>query len=180
MRMLVASVLAAMTLILGAGTARALCSGNSYAASSLREGHVAFVGTVGSLRNGDLWATFQVDEVWSSDELPRFVEVRGGRGQEAFFEIFSNVGSTDRQFADGVTYLVFPTIEGGTLFDDSCSATQEWSSELAALRPATAHPPVDGLALAGVPWAHVTIGLATSVVAGVGAGLFWRRRSSER
>lgn len=119
-------------------------------------------------------------EVWSSHEIARFVEVRGGLGEESFLDIFSNVGSTDRYFERGVTYLVFPTTEDGILFDDECSATQEWSSDLLAFRPTTAHPPVSGSALpGGVPLPLLAAGLAVAVAIAAGATLLRRRRSSE-
>ena len=174
MRMLAAGMLAGLALTLGAGPAHALCGGMPSPAQSMAAGEPAFVGTVGSVRNLDSWATFQVQEVWHASELPRFVEVRGSAGGEDILGIFTSVSSNDRFFEEGVTYLVFPERNGDVLYDNGCSATVEWSDRLAALRPATAHPPSpSSIESAGGAWLVAAAGLA---MLALGAALFWTRR----
>ncbi|HET6745651.1 MAG TPA: hypothetical protein VFH90_07345 [Candidatus Limnocylindria bacterium] len=175
MRRLVAGMVAGLALTLGAGSAVALCGAMPSPAQSLAAGELAFVGTVGSVSNSDRWATFQVREVWHATDLPRFVEVRGSAGGDDFFGIFTSVSSNDRFFAEGVTYLVFPHEEGDALYDNDCSATEEWSDRLADLRPASAHPPSPSLAesAGGVLWT-VAAGVLASLA--LGPALLWTHR----
>ena len=181
MRLLAAGALAILALSLGAASTRASCAGVSTPADAIADGQFAFVGTVESVRNTDRWAMFEVEEIWSPQDLPRFVEVRGSIHEDSFFGIFSTVSSNDRYFEAGATYLVFPRSEGGLLFDDACSATEAWSEALAAHRPATAHPPGEASTpAANLAWPTLAAGIAALAVIGGGLALVWRHRSVSR
>lgn len=104
---------------------------------ALDEAPVAFVGSVAALRGPA--ATFAVSEVWAG-ELGPVVEVRGlsersvGRstvGEQSFVE-------DDRRWELGETYLVVPIVDGSVLRDSICTATTEWTEDLAAHRPSDA------------------------------------------
>lgn len=104
---------------------------------ALDEAPVAFVGSVAALRGPA--ATFTISEVWAG-ELGPVVEVRGlsersvGRsteGEQSFVE-------DDRTWVLGETYLVVPIVDGSVLRDSICTATTEWTDELAAHRPSEA------------------------------------------
>ena len=91
---------------------------------------VAFVGRVVAV-DGPL-ARFAVGEVWAG-EVGETVEVHGMTRQIAPKEF----GEDDHQWVDGATYLVIPLIDD-VLRDSMCTATTEWTDDLAALRPANA------------------------------------------
>ena len=104
----------------------------------LPKADVAFVGSV-TATDGSV-ARFAVAEVWAGD-LPDVVEIRGlndglaGRGGAAGP---APIVEDDRLWTVGQTYLVLPVVEGAVLRDQACTATTEWSAELAGLRPADA------------------------------------------
>lgn len=93
---------------------------------------VIFVGTVVRLSNGDRTAGVKVEAVWKGPGLPAEVLVRGGpEGQNA-------ATSVDRAFEQGKRYIFFPDNDGPPFTDNSCSATQEFTAQLAGFRPAAA------------------------------------------
>jgi hypothetical protein len=102
-------------------------------AEALPTAAIAFVGEVVGV-TGPM-ATFEVREVWAGGDLAQIVEVRGlsddGANPQA-------LGEDDRTWTLGTTYLVLPYADGGLLRDSICSATTEWTDDLAALRPADA------------------------------------------
>lgn len=148
--MLVAATLAA------APPAAALCAGIPDARAELQRGGVAFVGTA-TYVTGERWATFHVEDVWSGDDLPEWLEVAGTTTEKPrLLYAFANVGSTDRWWIAGTKYLVFPQRMDGRLVDGNCSGTTVWRDGLADLRPATAHAPVP--APAPLSWVPVAAG----------------------
>lgn len=136
-----ASLLVAASLVM-APRATALCAGIPDARAELRRGGVAFVG-VATYVTAERWATFHVEEVWSGGDLPEWLEVAGTSLEKPLLtDLFTSIGSTDREWEGGTRYLVFPHRRDGRLVDGDCSGTTEWHEGLAALRPASAHPPV--------------------------------------
>ena len=93
---------------------------------------MVFVGVVRGLGNQDRTATFEVIEQWSGPTVAQSVVVHGGQDQPRTWS------SADRQYEAGARYLVAAIRSGDQLRDNSCSATQVWSAELARYRPADA------------------------------------------
>lgn len=111
---------------------------------------IAFVGRAIAV-NGPI-ARFAVIEVWAG-QVGEVVEVRGlfdppdpkavGQDVRQRVEVIDQVAriqfsEDDRQWVEGAVYLVIPFVDSGVLRDHICTATTEWTDELAALRPATA------------------------------------------
>lgn len=128
-------------------------------AAAVAQADIVFVGTVTATAQGELWATVRVEEVWRGPDLPAVLQVHGGQG--------GNIAtSVDRAFEVGVKYLFAPgQLENGVAIDNACSPTREWDAGLAALRPATAHPPIGGAALPPQPGFDLVRVLAPVAVA---------------
>jgi hypothetical protein len=142
----------------------------------IREADSVFVGTVTSLSNGNRWATVAVEEVWAGPDLAAAVEVRGAPDDMTT--------SADRMYAAGKAYLFVVLIADGQLSDNACSATREFTPDLAALRPASARPPItpppDPDSAAPFDPASLLLPAALIVGAGTlvfGAALVLRRRT---
>ena len=121
----------AVALAFGAGTVSADCELAGPLDDVLPAAPIAFVGTV--VEVAAPVAFFEVREVWAG-EVGHTVEVHGLTSGVQFSE-------DDRQWEAGATYLVLPYSDGGVLRDSICTATTEWTDDLAALRPADAtHP----------------------------------------
>jgi hypothetical protein len=140
---------------------------------ALSEAQVAFVGTVVAV-DGPV-ATFTVQEVWAG-EVDDTVDVRGSfdelGGPNAGFG--AGFSEDDRQWTLGITYLVLPWVADGVLRDHICTATTEWTSELASLRPAgvrVATPPEPS---AGVPTPILVLLVTVAVVAAASVLAFRR------
>lgn len=166
--------------VLGAGiwlvpaTAAASCVEFPPLEEHLARADVVFLGTVTSVTDQQRTALVRVEEIWRGSELPAEVTVHGGFDPEAFT-------SVDRSFEVGARYLFAPAIRDGRLQDDSCTATQPWTDELADLRPTTVATPLpmptdeaDGGG--GIPVALILAAVAV-VVAGSSAIAFRARPS---
>ena len=99
-------------------------------AEHLAQADVVFVGTVQVLVNQGRTATFAVEEQWHGERLPATVHVHGGPDDP------NSASSVDRSYDAGMRYLVAAYIVEQRLTDNACSATQPWSEELLAFRPA--------------------------------------------
>lgn len=138
---------------------------------------IVFVGTVTAIQDGFL-AQFTVEEIWAGGDL-REVTVQTGEGP-------GTVSSVDRSFEVGERYLVLPHADGARLRDNSCSATQPWTDELAAFRPvdartveADAGPSVDGSPSGGgdgIPMGLAVLAAGILLVGGIGAAVIRRSR----
>jgi hypothetical protein len=136
---------------------------------------VAFVGTVTALDPGV--AHFTVLEVWKGD-VAEAVDVNGlwmphPRGPGP-----AGPAEDDRPWALGGTYLVIPQIDDGALLDHICTATVEWSAELAALRPADAvvHAAGEEASAAFEIPTPVLVAIAAALVVASASVLAYRRR----
>lgn len=130
----------------------------------------AFVGTVLSTRHDGTTADVAVEEIWKGAPDIRRVVVQGGSGQDGM------ATSVDRSFTVGARYLFLPQAEGSLFTDNSCSPTQQWSPELAALRPEDAQ--VVDADEPGTDAASPVVLLAIVALLGLGglaAGWAWRR-----
>lgn len=158
--------------LLAPGSVAASCAGFPPLEEHLAQADVVFVGTVVSLADEQRTALVEVEEIWRGPELPAEVTVHGGFPGQGF-------SSVDRSFETGARYLFAPSFDEGRLEDNACTATQIWSDELAALRPAsvsTPEPePADEGSPGGIPAAALVIALAVALVAGVGVAAFRRR-----
>ena len=156
-RRLLSVALALPWLLLLAAPAGADCQMAGSVAEELARVRVAFVGTVAAV-NGST-ATFDVAEVWKGD-VGAVAEVGGAFDDGSF-------GEDDRGWNVGATYLVLPYVDGGSLRDTICSATTEWTDELAALRPAGAETRVGEPAPSGPSMLLLGIGLVVVLFAGI-------------
>lgn len=132
----IATLAAVLTLLMAAAPAAASCAPPIPIAQALSDSDSVFVGTIVGLANADRDATFSVDEVWRGPDLAAQVVARGGPGG-------NGASSVDRTWQAGAKYLVFASIADGQLTDNSCSNTQIWTDDLAALRPSDARPAGD-------------------------------------
>jgi hypothetical protein len=141
-------------------------------AAALRAAEIAFVGTVVDVAGST--ATFEVREVWAGDDVPARVEVHGLAGDGGDdVPVFSE---DDRVWVRGETYLVLPFPDGGVLRDHICTATSEWTDDLAALRPPDARIPAEPAVAPGIP-APMLVTVATALGLGVISYLAFVRRS---
>lgn len=165
----IATPAAVLTLLLATAPAAASCAPPIPIEQALSNSDSVFVGTIVGLANADRDATFAVDEVWRGPDLAAEVVAHGGPGG-------NGASSVDRTWEAGAKYLVFASIADGQLTDNSCSTTQIWSDDLAALRPSDARPPGDpnDSTTPGLPGALVVV---IGVVAALGLVSFLVFRS---
>jgi hypothetical protein len=135
----VAFLLLAMS-IGGASAAQASCGvlPGTTLAGQIDAAPTVFVGTVIRTSNNDRVARVRVESVWKGPAVPTFVTVSGTPAQG------SAATSVDRSFAVGQRYLLVPSTGSSPFQDSSCSATQLYSTQLDALKPATAQAPTPG------------------------------------
>lgn len=142
-QLLIVTVLAMAASIGTVSSAQASCasspgSGVTTLASQIDAAPMAFVGTVVATSNGDRIARVRVESIWNGPVIPTWVTVSGTPEQG------SAATSVDRTFKVGQRYLFVPFTASSPFQDNACSATQPYSSELDALRPATAQAPGPG------------------------------------
>ncbi len=160
----------ALTMAFAAGTVAADCEPAGPLEDVLPNAPVAFVGTVVDLQPP--MAVLEVHEVWAGD-VARSVEVHGLTSGVQFSE-------DDRPWEEGVTYMVVPIVEGGVLRDSICTATTEWTDDLAALRPADAliYAPTEPAPETPMPIAIPLVGIALLLV--VATSVFAFRQGASR
>ena len=161
---------AILALLLAAGPVAADCEPAGPIEEVLPGAPVVFVGTV--IGASPPMVVLEVQEVWAGD-VGRSVEVHGLTSGVRF-------GEDDRSWELGATYLVVPIAEGGVLRETICTATTEWTDDLAALRPAdaTIHAQTDEVTSSSFPAALVIAVGALVLVVGISALAF--RRSGDR
>jgi hypothetical protein len=141
--------------------------------SSLRDqiasAPLVFVGTVVSTSDGDRVARVKVESIWKGPDLPAYVDIHGSpvSGQNA-------ASSVDRHYRSGEQDLFVLFSDIPPFQDNSCSATQVYTAEIAALVPADARLPAsaatgDQIAnWAGRYWLPIVVAMilvaATSVI----------------
>jgi hypothetical protein len=113
-------------------------SGPSTLAAQVSAAPIAFVGTVIGTASNDRVAWVKVESIWTGPVIPTFVTVVGTPDQA------SAATSVDRTYRLGQRYLFVPFTASPPFQDNSCSATQVYSSQLDALKPAMAQPPAPG------------------------------------
>ena len=160
----------ALAMAFAAGTVAADCELPGPPEDVLPNAPVAFVGTVVDLQPP--MAMFEVHEVWAGN-VARSVEVHGLTSGVQFSE-------DDRPWEEGATYLVVPIAEGGVLRDSICTATTEWTDDLAVLRPADAliYAATEPEAETSIPIAVPLVGLVVLLV--VATSVFAFRQGASR
>jgi hypothetical protein len=149
-------------------------------AEVLPDAEIAFVGTVTDVRGSV--AILSVREIWAG-QVTDVVEVRGlgDEGRGPVVELVEGPSEDDRSWTPGVTYLVLPMVlglaEDAVLRDHLCSATTEWTEELARLRPADARFVTSETETSGPSLPVLLIGLVASAIVGA-SWLAFRRRSA--
>lgn len=132
-----------------------------------------FVGEVVELSSAGRTALVNVDEIWHGPALDTTVTVHGGPDD-------ANAASpVDRTYVAGVTYLFAVTVSDGLLRDNSCSATREWTADLADLRPsnvATPSPTSQADGAGAVPLGPIAVGIAVLLVLATSLLAFQTRR----
>jgi len=154
-------------------TAEASCAGGGASPQqAIQSAPTAFVGTVTDLSSGGRVATVRVDDIWRGNNIPSSVEVVGSP------DLNAAATSVDRMYVAGAQYLFVPDGGGPQSFtDNSCTATQLFTSGLSALRPASA-PGAPPHSASTFP---VVLALVVPLIVLVGAGsalLLRRRRRS--
>jgi hypothetical protein len=162
----------AVALSLVPATAAASCGEMPPVDEHLSAAEIVFVGTVVSLTNLDRTALVDVHEVWAGAALPAQVTVHGGMDDP------QAMTSTDRTYTAGVRYLFAVTMQDDRMSDDACTATREWTAELADLRPETVAtpPPLESGPGAGIPATAIAIAGAVLLI-GLVSVLAFRSRA---
>lgn len=163
----------AMALALLPGTAAASCMEFPPIEEHLAQAQVVLVGTVQGLANHDRTAQVEVHEIWRGGDVSALVTIHGGPDD------LEMMTSTDRSYQLGARYLFAVQVVDGRLEDNGCTATQEWTDDLAALRPTDATSPPATTADEGggsVPTAAIVIGLAVLAVVATSIFAFRARR----
>jgi hypothetical protein len=122
--------------VIGTAGVQASCA----QAPSLREQIAAsplvFVGTVISTSDNDRVARVSVESIWKGRVLPAYVDVHGSPVSGLF-----SFSSVDRMFRTGERDIFVLFSDQQPLQDNSCSATQPYTAEVAALAPSNAKSP---------------------------------------
>jgi hypothetical protein len=135
-RALLATLLALGAFAAGSAGAQASCAAPPSLKDQIAAARLVFVGTVVSTSDNDRVARVRVESIWKGPDLPAFVDVHGSpvSGQ--------NAGSSiDRHYRAGERDLFVLYSDSPPLQDNSCSATQPYTEQLAALAPADARVP---------------------------------------
>jgi hypothetical protein len=166
-RALLVTVLALSALFVGSAGAEASCAMPSSLRDQIASARLVFVGTVVSTSDGDRIARVSVESIWKGPDLPAYVEVHGSpvSGQNA-------ASSIDRRYRAGERDLFVLFSDTAPFQDNSCSATQVYTAEIAALAPADARLPAPAgdqvQNSAGQYWLPIVVAMilvaATSVI----------------
>jgi hypothetical protein len=142
LRLLMTKAWVAALLALGAfgliGTAgvQASCARAPSLQEQLAASPLVFVGTVAFTSDNDRVARVKVESIWKGPDLPAYVDVHGSPVSGWF--AFSSV---DRTFRTGERDIFVLFSDRQPLQDDSCSATQPYTAEVAAFAPSNAQQP---------------------------------------
>jgi hypothetical protein len=97
---------------------------------------LVFVGTVVSTADGDRVAHVKVESIWKGHNLPTYIDVHGSPASG-----FGVATSVDRRYRAGERDLFVLFSDQPPYQDNSCSATQPYTAQVAALAPADAKLP---------------------------------------
>jgi len=155
-RLLIAPVLALVFIGVAPSGVSASCAGPLSLPEQIQSAALVFVGTAQDTSDGDRVAWVRVESIWKGPEIAQYVSVHGSpvSGPSA--------SSVDRRYQSGTRYLFVLYSADQPLQDNSCSGTQPYTSELAALEPAGAKPPI----MVGYPTDPVPNRYQTELVVG--------------
>jgi hypothetical protein len=157
-------------------SAQASCAGTGSLRDWLVSARVVFVGTIVSTSDNDRVAHVRVESIWKGPDLSSYVDVHGSPVSGPFA-----ASSIDRHFRAGERDLFVLYSAQAPLQDNSCSATQVYTTEIAALAPAGARlpaspSPVDQVQIsAGQYWLPITVAVVVVAVAAFIVGRRLRR-----
>jgi hypothetical protein len=122
--------------VIGCGVVQASCAQAPALQEQIAASPLVFVGTVAFTSDNDRVARVRVESIWKGPDLPTYVDVHGSPVSGWF--TFSSV---DRTFRTGERDIFVLFSYRQPLQDNSCSATQPYTSEVAAFAPTNAKPP---------------------------------------
>jgi hypothetical protein len=141
-RAVLVALLATGAFVAGAAGAQASCAAPPSVRDQAASSPLVFVGTVTFTSDNDRVARVKVESIWRGPELPAYVDVHGSPVSG-----LSAASSVDRKYSAGTRYLFVLFSANQPLQDNSCSATQVYTTEVAALAPADARSPAPGTAI---------------------------------
>jgi hypothetical protein len=141
-RALLVAILALGAVAAGAAGAQASCAAPPSLRDQVASAPMVLVGTVLFTSDNERVARVKVESIWRGPELPAYVDVHGSPVSG-----LNTASSVDRKYSAGTRYLFILFSADRPLQDNSCSATQVYTSELAALAPADARSPAPATAL---------------------------------
>jgi hypothetical protein len=175
-RFLLAFAVCAAFSVAGSSGASASCAEPPALSVQMSTAAVVFVGTVVYTSDGDRVAHVRVESIWKGPALATYVDVHGSPASGPF-----QASDVDRSYRTGVRYLFVLYSDVQPLQDNSCSATQPYTAELAALAPAGTRAPLPATALEeaqtfAIEHASIAGALAVLLAAGlVLVAIRWRR-----
>jgi hypothetical protein len=123
--------------VIGTAGAQASCVRIPSLQEQVATAPLVFVGTVVSTSDGDRVARVRVESIWKGPNLPAYVDIRGAYETGPF----APYTSVDRRFRAGERDVFVLFNDRPPYRDNSCSATQPYTTEIAAFAPADARPP---------------------------------------
>jgi hypothetical protein len=176
-RRLVLIPVLALALLAGAGTAaQASCAAPQPPGDQIKAAAVVFIGTVVYTTDADRVARVRVESIWKGPNLAAYVDVHGSPVSGPFA-----ASSVDRTYQPGVRYLFVLYSADQPLQDNSCTGTQPYTPDLAALAPLNARPgpeatPLDAIQNFAGQHGWVVALIAIALVTAVAATILNRRR----
>jgi hypothetical protein len=179
-RLLVAPIIALAVTWAADGAARASCAAPPSVPDQVKTASLVFIGTVLYTYDGDRVAHVKVESIWKGPALRTYLDVHGSPVSGQFA-----ASSVDRTYQSGTRYLFVLYSDAQPLQDNSCTATQPYTTQLAALAPADARSPipptvveeVQNLAGQYLDWISAAV---AAVVAAVLTTLWTRWRRTRR
>jgi hypothetical protein len=133
---LLVTLLAVGAFVAGSPGVEASCVAPPSLPAQLATAQLVFVGTVAFTSDGDRVARVRVESVWKGPNLAAYVDVHGSPVSGPF-----SMSSVDRTYRAGERDLFVLFSDRSPFQDNSCSATQIYTTELARFAPADARPP---------------------------------------
>jgi hypothetical protein len=124
-------------LVIGTDGAQASCAMLPSLQEQITAAPLVFVGTVVSTSDDDRLAHVRVESIWKGPTLSAYVDVHGSP-VSGLFNVHSSV---DRMYRAGDRDIFVLFSDSSPYQDNSCSATQPYTAEIAAFAPADARPP---------------------------------------
>jgi hypothetical protein len=153
--------------VTGTSAALASCAQQPSLPEQVAASPMVFVGTVVSTSDNDRVARVEVESIWKGPSLPAYVDVHGSPVSGWFA-----VSSVDRTYRSGERDIFVLFSDQQPLQDNSCSATQPYTAEVAAFAPSNTKPPAALTLRDQVPsvvsayWLPIVVAALVTAVAG--------------